>query len=475
MEQVWRRACVGCTKSKRQCTKGIPSCRRCLDRGIPCVYPPNRRTNNQAGTRAPASAAVQPSSTMGISANPPPASTIGGIGAGTSTAEAGDICDLGFDPLQLTHADLCAGLGGAVPQPPFGSGDRDDVDMDMDATDTWFMAPDSWAPDYTLPEMERELIEDTVMRRFVDGVQTWVRAWVTEGRSPLHHWHLYRESMPRSVQDAYTAAAAYYCAAETPATRASVARILDDRVTQLLQDQALGTAAASSLSASSSSSSSLLLLTSLSSTTTSCDGRATTSLFDHVARVQALLAYQAIRLFDGDVRMRAQAEALIPTLALWSRQLLEAARSWLSRPARFLAGFAASSIAGGDASADALWRAWVVVESARRSWLVANYMQEIYLHLKRGWGECPGRVAFTMRAGLWEAPSPHAWSRACRERGALFLPTAQTESLVLDSGPEDIDEFSVLVLELSYGAEKVQRWLGGGKGAELSSLVEVSG
>lgn len=326
---------------------------------------------------------------------------------------------------------------------------------------TWFLAPESWVADYTLPEMEPEVVEHAILQRFVDGMQKWLREWATRGSSPLHHWHLYRERMPRHVQDAYTAVAAYH-AARTPAARSTVARVLDDRVAQLLQDQALGTSLPT--------------------------GRQELDVFDHLSRVQALLAYQAIRLFDGDVRMRAQAEAMIPTLFLWSKQLLEAAKDGLARrPARFLAAFTASRAAsaggfsritssGGDASEDALWRAWVLVESVRRTWLAANYLQEIYLHLKRGWGECPGRVMFTMRAGLWEAPSPYAWARACRERGALFLATKQAESLVFDSGPEDVDEFSLVILELSYGVERIERWQGGAKASrERPSLMEVLG
>ncbi|XXG98352.1 hypothetical protein Hte_004675 [Hypoxylon texense] len=490
MASEWRRACVGCTRSKRQCTKGVPACRRCIDRGIPCLYPPARRTNGVVRAVAPAPAPVTlqpPPSTADGSANPSLVATrgsnSGGSGSGGSSAEAEDICNLPFSPLQLTHADLCADLCQTPSaQPSFNhepnttntnTADADATPRTSSTDCTWFLAPESWVADYTLPEMEPEVVQDTILQRFVDGVHKWLREWATRGSSPLHHWHLYRERMPRHVQDAYTAVATYY-AARTPATRSTVARVLDDRVAQLLQDQALGTSLPS--------------------------GRQELDVFDHVSRVQALLAYQAIRLFDGDVRMRAQAEALIPTLSLWSKQLLEAAKEDLARrPARFLAALAAEGRAraggfsriassgggggGDDAAEDALWRAWVLVESVRRTWTVANYLQEIYLHMKRGWGECPGRVTFTMREGLWEAPSPYAWAEACRERGALFLATRQTESLVFESGPEDVDEFSLVILELSYGVERIERWQGGrgggGGGAragrERPTLMEVLG
>lgn len=40
-----------------------------------------------------------------------------------------------------------------------------------------------------------------------------------------------------------------------------------------------------------------------------------------LARVHALLIYQIIRLFDGDVRQRNQAELAMPTLVAWNLHL----------------------------------------------------------------------------------------------------------------------------------------------------------
>lgn len=72
-------------------------------------------------------------------------------------------------------------------------------------------------------------------------------------------------------------------------------------------------------------------------------------------------------------------------------------------------------------------------------------------------------MAITMRAGLWDAASSYSWLRACRERDALFLATKQTESLFYRSCPTDIDEFSLLIVELSFRVERVERWHGEAK------------
>ncbi|OTA59113.1 hypothetical protein K449DRAFT_385146 [Hypoxylon sp. EC38] len=446
MATVWRRACTNCTKSKRQCTKAAPACRRCVDKGIPCVYPPARRIVH-AGT-------VE-------SANPPPVTH----GAeGSSDADAGH---LNFPHLQLTPANLGGGIGGQPlltdsPQPS-----HDDTATTASG-DTWFLTPESWIADYTLPPSQPTAVQDMMLQRFIDGVQSWMKRWTTEGSSPLHHRHLYREKMPRYVQDAYTAVTMYHTSAARDSNanaeaRATALRVLDDRVVQLLQDQALETSLGKEM-----------------------------DIFDHMSRVQALLTYQTIRLFDGDIRMRAQAEDLVPTLFLWTKQLLDCAKENLTRPSLFLADIAgpssssnsvfesglgssstSSSGGGGGCSEDAVWRAWILVESVRRTWLVSNYLQEIYLYMKRGWGNCPGCMTITMRRGLWDAASPYAWSKACREQGALFLPTAHTESLFYEKCPEDIDEFSFFIVELSFGVDRIERWLGESKDRrERASMLE---
>ncbi|KAI1103982.1 hypothetical protein F4804DRAFT_308724 [Jackrogersella minutella] len=450
MATIWRRACAGCTKSKRQCTKAYPACRRCADKGIQCVYSPPRRIihADAAPVASSSSTAIPPADASPVTHN-----------SASNDAGSGDLdfAAMELTPAELTPAELLRGATGCrapSPQPAFD-------DAGAVSSGTWFLAPESWVAEYTLPPSQRRPVHDYVLRHFVDSVQSWLKRWVTEGSSPLHHRQLYLEKMPRHIQDAHSAIAMYHMATASTDARATASRVLDDRVTQLLEAQALDASL----------------------------GREP-AVFDHLGRVQALLAYQTIRLFDGDVRMRAQAEALVPTLALWARQLLDCARLNLTRPARFLAGCAGSpdhgstgdddNHDGGGCSDEVLWRAWVLVESVRRSWSVANYVQEIYHYMKHRWTECPGRVTFTMRGGLWDAPTPYAWARACREKCPLFVPSSKTEMLFHERKPGDIDEFSSLIVELIYGVERMERWSeeaeGGGKtGRALTLECDVNG
>ncbi|RYP89395.1 hypothetical protein DL769_000046 [Monosporascus sp. CRB-8-3] len=414
---VWRRACVACTKSKRQCTKQTPSCRRCSDRGIPCKYVPAR----------PA---------IGDSAN---AGRDGILPAGVSSTNTPSTDDAIADPAFPLLTLMQAGIEEpSLPQEsslPYST-------VIVLTNSTWFHFPESWIVDHCLtPDLPSSYVE-TSINCFIDYVQKWHRQWVTEGQSPLHHHRLYRyfKKMPRCVQDAYTAMTMYV--AKNSKTEDITRQIIDDRVTQLLQEQAIETSLGSLL-----------------------------NLFAHLSRVHALLTYQVIRLFDGDIRMRAQAEALIPTLRLWANEMWEEAKRTSAEGRSFLSWDEFEC----DIST-ATWRTWIIVESVRRTWITACYIQNIYMHLKQGWSECSGNIAFTMRKGLWDLQSAYAWSRACESYNALFLLPSQSEKFFTETLPSDVDDFSHAVLTITHGLERMERWREDttGKTPSLLSSTDVS-
>lgn len=47
------------------------------------------------------------------------------------------------------------------------------------------------------------------------------------------------------------------------------------------------------------------------------------SVEEHLARVQALLLYQSMRLFDSDIRQRSLAEAIMPLFEQWTDLLAD--------------------------------------------------------------------------------------------------------------------------------------------------------
>jgi hypothetical protein len=268
-----------------------------------------------------------------------------------------------------------------------------------------------------------------------------MRQWVVEGYSPIHHRELYSFHMPRHIQDAYSAMAMYM--SRTRGNEPIVHRILEDRVSQLLQEQAVEASLGNG-------------------------GEGGTNIFDRLSRIQALLCYQLIRLFDGDIRMRAQAEALIPTVSLWNREMLETVKDNLGRPERFLicSPFDEHLLRGGPdtaesplSSAKTVWRAWILAESVRRTWQATSIVQGVYQFFKHSWAECPGRLPSTMRKTLWEAPSAYSWARELRDgKDPLLVPTARLEVLFACTSPAEVDAYNMASFRL-YRMEKADQWL----------------
>ncbi|GAB1320962.1 hypothetical protein MFIFM68171_11172 [Madurella fahalii] len=309
------------------------------------------------------------------------------------------------------------------------------------------------------------------------------------------HSQLYRGWMPECVEDAYTSLATYHAAA--PGAKATALHIIEERVNRLIRSQPPDECNVAGLS------SGFLVDTPT-----------------HLARTQALFVYQLVRLFDGDIRARARAETHIDVLHTWANRMLESARldcaaaELLSTSPAEQSGMmllpmsstttnddlfqvrstpstdtAAMSHDGNalslpsnpfllppHASTPLLWHAWITAESIRRTYLAATFMQSVYNTLKQGWSICPGGAAFTALNGLWDARSGYAWLevlqsslRASTEGGGEGIlskglsPWALIQSLegwrVLEAArPEEVDEFTRAVLEISYGVERVEGW-----------------
>lgn len=325
----------------------------------------------------------------------------------------------------------------------------------------WFLSQSSFVPETIAPEEillglpTNQMVDQ--MLHIVEIVKKWLKEWVTDGHSPMHHRQLYHMKMPRCVQDAYSTMALYFLARGS-AKQNSIFQLVDDRVTQLFEDQ---------------------MREDLSPIAGA--GSQTRDLFRRLSRVQALVAYQAVRLFDGDVRMRARAEADIPTLTAWTKDMWAQTRR------------SVSPTPGGDASTSPLnqsipfdgiisldesvvtWKLWILTESLRRTWLVSNLMMEVYHYIKHGWSQCPGSIAFTMRVGLWEAETAYAWFAHQRTQDVLFVPICEQPEMMERVGPGQVDEFGHALLGMTWGLERMAQWHGDSMGGSLVNPLAERG
>jgi hypothetical protein len=185
-------------------------------------------------------------------------------------------------------------------------------------------------------------------------------------------------------------------------------------------------------------------------------------MVEQLARVQALFIYQFIRLFDGDIRQRAQAEALIPTLKGWNNRLWESAdlNACLETSFDFAGLFSQCSGAKSfDDPSGQQWRDWLLAESVRRIWLIGNYVQGIYLMMRDRQVGCSGGVSFTVRRGLWDAQSAATWMRLVRSKDPLFVPCHETDLMIPFVEAPEVDAFCLNIMGILWGAPKLDFWL----------------
>ena len=396
----WRKkACVACTASKRQCDKQEPACRRCRSKGRPCQYPLVRQICLPIEDASEADEA----------------------------RASGTVSDVSLAEIDF----LAPSLGDCqVPNPLFDAVGALVVGANTECA--WFLSEATWGVMHGAPEGS-EFVDTDVLQRFVADVQSWFRQWVTDGCNPFIHAQLYRQRMPRSVRDAYTSLTAYL--AKNAANERMTLQVVQDNAESLLREQ---------------------------QPDDNDDDAAAARLdtLDHVARVQALLVYQAIRLFDGDIGARERGEAAAPTLLAWTRQMWARAKRDL-RPAEHGATAAQLRVLGADGTAF-VWRTWIVAESVRRTWLTARVLTGVYQTLKTGASECPGGIAYTVSRGLWDAPSAYAWARACRSAGPapLLHNISSADALFGAVGASDVDDFSHAMMRATFGEERMERWVG---------------
>lgn len=464
---VESKACSACARAKRKCGRQIPTCGRCQSRGIRCVYASVKSSLSiptARGDETRLDGGEQ--SVLGMVSSLP--TQIGVMDASSLNMDPSRLIDLSGDDYAMNIDNL--------PPPSLNTTLPTFVNIpDPKASDLtlqlpWYLTPSAWEVDHTDEAGHGPAFRSTVLISFIKTLQGWLTSWVKTGSCHFIHTCIYKHQTPRCIQDAYTTLSTYQN--RTPENKVIVAALLEDRVKQLLHEQPTSAAEAEDGSSF----------------------QAGLSPFQHLSRVHALLVYQTIGLYDGDIRLRHVAETQIPTLNSWLRQLVKCAQSVARNgPEGFITSllFASaptqstpysslscsamtpsydteavttlrpSSLLGPE---DIEWYAWLFSETIRRTWIVGCSIQTIYLILQVGWAPCPGDLPFTVREGVFSANSAFAWAKRCggseRQKWAEidFLRRLQGDQMFDQKCPEEVDEFARRLYEVAYGLERVEQW-----------------
>ncbi|KAF2438298.1 hypothetical protein P171DRAFT_437347 [Karstenula rhodostoma CBS 690.94] len=305
----------------------------------------------------------------------------------------------------------------AFPGPAGVLADATASSLNVNPSAAWFAAPETFLVDHAvMPLPPNFKLRD--LEVFVGQVDAWLRDWVTTGSNTFIHAHLYGEYFPSCLQIAFTTFSAY--SNRTPATCKLVLQAVNDQATALVSES-----------------------------------NASGSVLQDLALMHALLAYQMIGLFDGDVRSRHLAETRAPFLSALLERTLEKASETLIRQ---LEGSEMSLTLFNPVSPEeVLWRSWIISESLRRTWLIVQGITASYEGLKQGWAPCNGDVKFTTQEGLWTAESASLWASMCAEKDVRFIGRFHAECL-FEVAPGEIDVFAKVMLETVFGKERSLKW-----------------
>lgn len=302
-----QKSCNACVRGKRKCDKKIPRCTRCAAKGLDCVYqrlPPGASFHDEdIGAAASSSSNLSnevPDFDMGFDINS--SNNIGASSASASTVTTTTtpeslgttVSSIQLDsPLDFSIIDHLMANDSTAGSELWNLGDYGGSKMDIPPVP----AP---APlvlrDMSLLDQAQHCMADfnpldvhdkrTRIGFVVDAVKHLYQDFARTRTLPFIHPRLYGSSLPRTMLSAFSVASAY--AARTPENKAWVYKLVAD----VAKDIHL-------------------------------EGERASTPLEKLARVQALVVLDSIRMFDGDITLRAASEREAPQCLAWLGALEE--------------------------------------------------------------------------------------------------------------------------------------------------------
>ncbi|KAL6917897.1 hypothetical protein FSHL1_009326 [Fusarium sambucinum] len=395
-----RKSCAACTKAKRRCDFAMPACLRCSQRRIHCQYPA-RVMREQPVSSSEASVAVSPDLTTDDS-SPQITECL--------SSDAPIIED--FNAL-ISGLDACSGDSGVLEFP------LEDNTLKF-IEQPWTLTAPSTKDFSHVPERILNRLQWAV-----DEIKRAPEKMVLENQTPWSHPLLYKDGMPRSIQDAHSSCALYM--AKNRVNSPIIFRSIESCVNDLLAAPAPITP------------------------------------LECLAHTQALILYQIIRLYDGDIGARASAERIIPAIESSAVSLFSYAQFDIDATVITLPTYPV-------APTKAFWQDWIIQESLRRTLLFSFYFVQAY-RIMAGCKilQCDGRLglchAWTLSAHLWNATTPLSFAEAWRDKTHYVVTNAIFSEVLAEAQADDIDVFGKIMISSLLGQDEAEGWFAsrGGK------------
>lgn len=234
--------------------------------------------------------------------------------------------------------------------------------------------------------------------------------------TPWMHRMLYDSIMPRSLQDAHAACALYVTRNEI--NTGHVIRYICTRAEELMNADVPETQ------------------------------------IEILAHTHALMLYQIMLMFGGDLRFYTQIEALLSHLEDIGGRLIQIAAEH-HEPRGYLAvypGIAARSA----------WNSYILCESARRTALAAIQMSVMYSILSGQMRSCNRKpvleTRITLSAHLWGATNAFDFAVAWNEKNHFVITELEFTDVLENAQPDDLDVFANMLLTGMHGIDDIRAW-----------------
>ncbi|PTD03687.1 hypothetical protein HYE67_000623 [Fusarium culmorum] len=414
-----RKSCAACTKAKRRCDFAIPACLRCSQRRIHCQYP-SRVMREQFSSSSEASVAVSPDYLTTDDSSPQLAESL--------PSDTPIIED--FNAV-ISGLDACSEDLGVLEFPL--------------EDNTLKFVEQPWT--LTVPSTQDfSHVPQRILNRLqwaTDEIKRAPEKMILENQTPWSHPLLYKDGMPRSLQgnkpkhlytlsaptdsstDAHSSCALYI--AKNRVNSPIIFRSIESRVNDLLAAPAPITP------------------------------------LECLAHTHALILYQIIRLYDGDIGARASAERIIPAIEASAVSLFSYAQFDIDATAIALPTYPI-------APTKSFWQDWILQESLRRTLLFSFFFVQAY-RIMSGCKimQCDGRLglchAWTLSAHLWNATTPLSFAEAWRDKNHYVVTNAIFSEVLAEAQADDIDVFGKIMISSLMGRDEAEGWFAsrGGK------------
>ncbi|KAI0148126.1 hypothetical protein F4776DRAFT_300858 [Hypoxylon sp. NC0597] len=411
--------CNACVKSKRRCDKQLPVCGNCTKKGSLCIYGGRvdmRTYSNSAGVPTSVSlVASPPSMSCGddfmLNDSGFPAAFDTSIGITTSATLEVDstleslldsMAENGFDGTPQ-RADI---PGQGEPMTPMLARkplSRQDYSKFMAICDDyapWQLADPSTRIAYGL-----------------NVFKSFSTTFARDNSTVYMHRRLYIDDTPRWILQAFSVCVTYEN--QTPATRGFLLKALHENV-NVLKNTASGTSLTPQ---------------------------------EKLARVHALVAYQTIRMFDGDISLNQQVDDDMPLLEAWNSELgkiRDNLEEYSELDATELRNRPPES-----------WERWLFAESVRRTYMICASLKTFWDLLKgrrraTELGSWQFVHRWTLSSHLWNATNSFDFFRAWKEKPMWIISAFYFDEFLRTGKGDDVDDFALVFLTMSFGVNEMK-------------------